>query len=94
MPYGKTPAEDGKGNANYSDNESALKLWYGARKQSTQSGHPGPGPNENSGETQAGMQIAIQGEPGSFSHEAALKLVSNAVIVPFALSAEVFAALS
>jgi prephenate dehydratase len=94
MPYGKTPAEDGEGNANYSDNESALKLWYGARKQSAQTGEVQPGPNQNSGETQAGMRIAIQGEPGSFSHEAALKLVSDAVIVPFALSAEVFAALS
>jgi prephenate dehydratase len=40
------------------------------------------------------MKIAIQGEPGSFSHEAALKLVPAAEIVPCALSAEVFAALS
>jgi len=40
------------------------------------------------------MKIAIQGEPGSFSHEAALKLVSGAEIVPCALSAEVFAALA
>ncbi len=39
------------------------------------------------------MRIAIQGEPGSFSHEAALKLVGGAEIVPCALSAEVFAAL-
>ena len=39
------------------------------------------------------MKIAIQGEPGSFSHEAALKLVAGAEIVPCALSAEVFAAL-
>jgi prephenate dehydratase len=39
------------------------------------------------------MRIAIQGEPGSFSHEAALKLVPGAEIVPCALSAEVFAAL-
>ena len=39
------------------------------------------------------MKIAIQGEPGSFSHEAALKLVPDAEIVPCALSAEVFAAL-
>ena len=39
------------------------------------------------------MKIAIQGEPGSFSHEAALKLVPGAEIVPCALSAEVFAAL-
>jgi prephenate dehydratase len=39
------------------------------------------------------MKIAIQGEPGSFSHEAALKLVPGAVIVPCAISQEVFAAL-
>lgn len=40
------------------------------------------------------MKIAIQGEPGSFSHEATLKLVPDAEIVPCALSAEVFSALS
>ena len=40
------------------------------------------------------MKIAIQGEPGSFSHEAALKLVPGAEIMPCALSAEVFAALA
>ncbi len=40
------------------------------------------------------MRIAIQGEPGSFSHEAAIKLVPGATIVPCALSAEVFAALT
>jgi prephenate dehydratase len=40
------------------------------------------------------MKIAIQGEPGAFSHEAALKLVPGAEIVPCALSAEVFAALT
>jgi prephenate dehydratase len=40
------------------------------------------------------MKIAIQGEPGSFSHEAALKLVPDAEIVPCALSAEVFTALT
>jgi prephenate dehydratase len=39
------------------------------------------------------MKIAIQGEPGSFSHEAALKLVPDADIVPVSLSADVFAAL-
>jgi prephenate dehydratase len=39
------------------------------------------------------MKIAIQGEPGSFSHEAALKLVPDAEIVPRSLSADVFAAL-
>ena len=40
------------------------------------------------------MKIAIQGEPGSFSHEAALKLVPGATIVPCTLSAEVFATLA
>lgn len=39
------------------------------------------------------MKVAIQGEPGSFSHEAALKLVPDGEILPCALSAEVFAAL-
>ena len=39
------------------------------------------------------MRIGIQGEPGSFSHEAALKLVEDAVIAPFSLSADVFQAL-
>jgi prephenate dehydratase len=38
------------------------------------------------------VQIAIQGEPGSFSHEAALKARPEATILPCALSAEVFAA--
>ena len=36
------------------------------------------------------MRIAIQGEPGSFSHEAALKMVPGATIVPCSLSADVF----
>ncbi|HUY95990.1 MAG TPA: prephenate dehydratase [Terracidiphilus sp.] len=39
------------------------------------------------------MRIAIQGELGSFSHEAALKLVPDATVVPTSLSADVFAAL-
>jgi prephenate dehydratase len=39
------------------------------------------------------MKIAIQGEPGSFSHEAALKFVPGAEILPCSLSVEVFAAL-
>ncbi|MGA2571789.1 MAG: prephenate dehydratase [Terracidiphilus sp.] len=39
------------------------------------------------------MKVAIQGETGSFSHEAALKLVPGAEILPCALSPEVFAAL-
>ncbi|HVJ07771.1 MAG TPA: prephenate dehydratase [Acidisarcina sp.] len=36
------------------------------------------------------MRIAIQGEPGSFSHEAALKMEPEATIVPCSLSSEVF----
>ena len=40
------------------------------------------------------MRIAIQGERGSFSHEAALKLVPAAMIVPCSLSADVFAKLA
>ncbi|MFP5228194.1 MAG: prephenate dehydratase [Acidobacteriota bacterium] len=40
------------------------------------------------------MRIAIQGEPGSFSHEAALKAESEATLLPCALSAEVFAAVT
>lgn len=40
------------------------------------------------------MRITIQGEPGSFSHEAALKLLPSAEIMPCALSAEVFAAVA
>ena len=40
------------------------------------------------------MKIAIQGEPGSFSHEAAMNMVADAVIVPCTLSADAFAALA
>jgi prephenate dehydratase len=40
------------------------------------------------------MKVAIQGEAGSFSHEAATSLVAGAVIVPQSHSADVFAALS
>ncbi len=36
------------------------------------------------------MKIAIQGEPGSFSHEATLKMEPDALIVPCAFSPEVF----
>src|SRR5450755_2867259 len=39
------------------------------------------------------MRIAIQGEAGSFSHEAALRLDRDASIVSCAVSAEVFEAL-
>src|ERR1700739_1624811 len=37
------------------------------------------------------MSVAIQGESGSFSHEAALQIAPEATILPCALSADVFA---
>lgn len=40
------------------------------------------------------MRIAIQGEPGAFSHEATLALIPDAVIEPCSVSAEVFKALT
>jgi prephenate dehydratase len=36
------------------------------------------------------MKVAIQGELGSFSHEAAIKMLTRAAVVPCARSAEVF----
>jgi prephenate dehydratase len=39
------------------------------------------------------MKVAIQGEPGSFSHEAAGKMLREATILPCAFSADVFRAL-
>src|SRR5260370_7211633 len=36
------------------------------------------------------MTVAIQGEPGSFSHEAARRMLPGCTIVPCARSAEVF----
>ena len=56
-------------------------LWYGARKQSRDSHLIFP--ENQTGASGTGMKIAIQGEPGSFSHEAAMKLVADAVVVPF-----------
>jgi prephenate dehydratase len=40
------------------------------------------------------MKVAIQGEPGSFSHEAAIKFDAESVIVPVSHSADVFASLA
>jgi prephenate dehydratase len=37
------------------------------------------------------MRLAIQGEPGSFSHEAALRIVPEATIFPCVVSPDVFA---
>lgn len=66
--------------------------WYGTRK--TPAGAVSQRHSSPTGEPGSAMKIAIQGEPGSFSHEAALKLVNDAVIAPFSLSAEVFQALA
>jgi prephenate dehydratase len=71
---------------------TSIELWYGARKQPNQESATKPPPNLRAEEEGTGMKIAIQGEPGSFSHEAAMKLVADAVIVPFSLSADAFAA--
>ncbi len=66
-------------------------LWYGAgRRSGTPTLIVPQNQQEAGGNT---MKIAIQGEPGSFSHEAAAKLEPSAAILPLALSAEVFAAL-
>ena len=73
--------------------EIPIELWYGARKQSFQAAPVAAPANEQTGDSRNGMKIAIQGEPGSFSHEAAMRLVADAVIVPFSLSADAFAAL-
>lgn len=63
---------------------SEVARWYAARKPAAAAvlGNP------------SGLRVAIQGEPGSFSHEAALKLVPDACIVPCSVSAEVFASLA
>jgi prephenate dehydratase len=60
-------------------------LWYGARRFAA--GETAAGASGNS------MKVAIQGEPGAFSHEAALKFDADATIAPYSLSADVFAAL-
>jgi len=67
----------------------AVQRWYAARAARSM-------PANVSARNSAGAatRVAIQGEPGSFSHEAALKLLPGAEIVPCSLSAEVFEALS
>lgn len=72
------------------ENSPAVQRWYAVRQQTKQKISSDTGAQQAG----AGLQIAIQGEPGSFSHEAALKLVPDARIAPCALSAEVFEALA
>jgi prephenate dehydratase len=71
----------------------AVELWYGARKQKASADFASIS-KTTAGEIGIGMKIAIQGEPGSFSHEATLAMVEDAVIVPCSVSAEVFNALA
>src|SRR5262249_23826230 len=47
-------------------------------------------PNSLSLVNRDSMKIAIQGEFGAFSHEAALKMVPGCSVVPCAVSVEVF----
>lgn len=47
----------------------------------------------NDRKVQQQMKVAIQGEPGSFSHEAATNLLPDATVVSCSLSADVFASL-
>lgn len=74
--------------------ESAVELWYGARKRSQQNAVSALPQHQHTGEPGAGMKIAIQGEAGSFSHEAAIQMDAQARIVPFSLSADAFSALA
>lgn len=73
--------------------DSPIQLWYRARKHLAEAAASSSTQCPPAGAAKTGMRIAIQGEPGSFSHEAAMKMVADAVIVPCALSAHVFAAL-
>ena len=75
---------------NQNENSPAVQRWYAVRQKAKQRASSGAA----SGEDRADMRVAIQGELGSFSHEAALKLVKDARIVPLSLSVEVFEALT
>lgn len=74
--------------ANQKQDGPAVQRWYAARSARS---NPAQASAVRSG---GGTRVAIQGEAGSFSHEAALKLVHDAEIVPCGLSAEVFEALA
>jgi prephenate dehydratase len=63
-------------------------VWYGAV-----GGIPGCRAMAAFHQEHVKMKVAIQGEPGSFSHEAAEKMLPRATILPCALSSDVFRAL-
>jgi prephenate dehydratase len=73
---------------------AAVELWYGARKHSTESSADLLPRGTKERKASTGMKIAIQGEPGSFSHEATLAMLPDAAIVPCTISADVFNALT
>jgi prephenate dehydratase len=68
--------------------DSPVELWYGSKPKSS------TGDKAAAEKSSGGPRVAIQGELGAFSHEAALKLIPDAVIVPFSHSIGVFAALA
>ena len=70
--------------------QSAVEQWYGSNKNPAK----GSSDDQSAARIEKRMKIAIQGEPGSFSHEATMKLLPDAAIAPFSLSADVFSALS
>ena len=74
--------------------QTELNQWYGARQKPFEQDAAGAPSDSISHKTGSGMKIAIQGEPGSFSHEAATKLVPGSEIAPCSLSADVFAAVA
>lgn len=71
-----------------------VKEWYESRHGAADAGGIATMSGPHAQNEAGGMKIAIQGEPGSFSHEAASKLVPDAQIVPCSLSADVFSAVA
>lgn len=74
--------------------KAAVALWYGSRKQSAQPPAATNTTHTSTGDAEAAMKIAIQGEHGSFSHEATIAMLPDAVIVPCSVSPDVFNALA
>jgi prephenate dehydratase len=74
--------------------KTAVNLWYGARKHSAKLQDAQHITRKQESDADSGMKIAIQGEPGSFSHEATLAMLPDATIVPCTISADVFNALT
>ena len=69
--------------------EAAAALWYVSRRP-----RESQAAGQAAGSAKGALRVGIQGEPGSFSHQAALQLMADCNVIPFALSADVFAALT